>query len=495
MSNKLTESEIKQRLIEGANYKRLYHELKVKSDAKIKALKAENKILKARVTELESIVETQSIQIAELQAYLFGKKRPPHSATPIKKIPPSWLAITPASRTADSYHRSLPSEDEITDTKHHVLPAECSCGGHFGTTTTKTYYEEDIPLPNLTHGCRPKLVTRHIVECGYCNKCGKRQNATWSCPELNTFCSVSLGPNIHLFVSHMISVLGLSYSQVAHLTKVQYNLKLSDGEIAKILARQHHKWLPTYEALKNSIRRSPAKHYDETPWKIAEERMGHAWVMSDARSPDVAFKLASSRGSGHIQELHDGNSPASIRITDGYTAYNNLVGIHQLCWAHLFRVIRDLSTNANLPSTKQQWIAHWYSKFQDIYRDLRAELANPFNEDTRRRVADELWSRVQKLAGSKRRGICDPDKLRRLKAQLMAAGKDKLFACLIYDTPCDNNRAERDLRQLVLKRKRSFGSKTGKGANALSTVMSVCTTVWRRCQDNPGGYYGVLGGV
>ncbi|CAN5675540.1 hypothetical protein BH23PAT2_BH23PAT2_08860 [soil metagenome] len=57
------------------------------------------------------------------------------------------------------------------------------------------------------------------------------------------------------------------------------------------------------------------------------------------------------------------------------------------------------------------------------------------------------------------------------------------------DTPCDNNRAERDLRGLVLKRKRSFGSKSEKGAQALATVLSICTTSWR---TNQNSYFSTL---
>jgi hypothetical protein len=83
----------------------------------------------------------------------------------------------------------------------------------------------------------------------------------------------------------------------------------------------------------------------------------------------------------------------------------------------------------------------------------------------------------------------EPAKFANLKAQLQRAGQAKLFTCLMKDTPCDNNRAERDLRQLVLKRKRSFGSKTERGAKILATVLSICTTTWR---SNPAGYFATL---
>jgi len=479
---KLTESEIKQRLIEGANYKRLYHELKAKSDAKIKALKAENKKLKARIAELEETTETQAIQIAELQAYVFGKKRKRH----IAPDPPSSSPFIP--RTKTSYKRAIPSADEITDTKHYFLPETCSCGGSFNKIVTKDYYEEDIPLPVLTEGYRSKLVTKHVVECSRCSKCGRRQSAM--ADVMNASTPVSLGPNIRLWVAHMNTTLGLSYCQIAHLADVQYGFKLSDGEITNILNRQHLKWLPVYEEIKTGIRASPVKHYDETPYKIQAEKMGHAWVMSDANSSDVVYELATSRGGGHAKKLHGDSN--SVFITDDYAAYRNLSGTQQLCWSHLFRTSRDLKNNCNLPKGKQKWIRKWHRQFEQIYKDLRIELTKPYNLEQRQEAVQRLWSQVEKLARLTHKNIKDPDKLRRLKEQLLRAGKDKLFACLIYDTPCDNNRAERDLRQLVLKRKRSFGCKTTKGAKAMSTVLSVCTTMWRRHPDN---YFGVLAGV
>jgi transposase len=473
---RLTESEIKKRLTEGRNYKRLYSKLKSKSDAKIKALKAENKKLKARVAELEEKTETQSLQIAELQAYVFGKKRKSYSI-----IDPSIPSV-PAPRTRFSYKRNIPEQEEITDTKYYSLPKTCLCGGSFKNISGKDYYKEDIPLPDLTDSYRARLVTKYTIEQSRCSRCGRRQNAA---PEdLNTSYSVTLGPNLRLWVAHTSAVLGLSYSQIVHLADVQYGLKLSDGEITNILEKQHLKWLPMCEEIKAGIRASPAKHYDETPWPIQKEKMGHAWVMSNACSSDTVFELTTSRGKGHIEKLHQGSQPDSVFVTDDYSAYRYLAGQQQLCWAHLYRASRDLASNSQLTKSKQPWVASWHRRFQRIYEDVRIELAKPYDKEARQNAADKLWARIYRLATCSRKHIRDPDKLRRLKEQLLRAGQDRLLSCLIYATPCDNNRAERDLRSLVLKRKRSFGCKTIKGAKAMSTVLSVCTTMWRRHPDN-----------
>ena len=48
-----------------------------------------------------------------------------------------------------------------------------------------------------------------------------------------------------------------------------------------------------------------------------------------------------------------------------------------------------------------------------------------------------------------------------------------------------NNKAERALRPLVIKRKLSYGSKTQKGADVISILLSVCTTLRHQ---HPGTY-------
>ncbi len=269
-------------------------------------------------------------------------------------------------------------------------------------------------------------------------------------------------------------------------------IQLSDGEIASILTSQHKTWLPAYEQLKADIQASRVVNVDETPWPIQEEEgRGYAWVLSDATSPKACYVCAISRGAVHAQNLI-GPDFTGIRISDDYAPYRGetLPGSQQLCWAHLYRCIRDLRYNDNLPGEQLPYVTNWYGDFAAIYQDLRMYLAEPYDKGVRGTQATELWGRIHKLATTDPPGLAgEPKKLIQLKTQLIRAGKNRLFICLPENTPCDNNRAERDLRQLVLKRKRSFGSKTPKGATALATILSMCTTTWRM---NQSGYFRAL---
>lgn len=471
---KLTDQEIKTRLTEGRNYKRLYTELKITYDTVTTELKAENKELRQLLQQALDQNQTQAIQIAELQQMVFGKKKKPPTGT----VVPVLSELPKQARTKASYRRPIPPATAITDEVAMPLPATCTCGGSFDPDTVSTHdrYEEDIPLPELTPDYQAHLVTKYVISRGVCARCGKP--TTGNNTDLGG-AEISLGSNVRLLVTHLVSVVGLSYAQVANLMLGLYGVRLSDGEIANILQKQHRIWLPAYNQLKSDIRAAPIRHYDETPWKIqAADNAGYAWVMSAANSPKTLFHCATSRGAPHAKRLH-GMDGSAVHISDDYQAYRTLPGSQQLCWVHLYRTIRDLRYNANLPQEQLPHVTKWYEGFATIYQDLRTYLQEPYDAVVRATQATELWRRTQTLAKRPVPASGEPDKLRKLKAQLIRAGKDRLFVCLPKDTPCDNNRAERDLRQLVLKRKRSFGSKTEKGASALATVLSLCTTTWR----------------
>jgi hypothetical protein len=486
---RLSDTVIAARMVELRNLRRLH----VRDRAQIAALKADNKALRAEVTELRQLlaeaqthIQNQAIQIAELQTMVFGKrKRRPPDGTVVLALPTEPLPV----RRAASYRRPLPPVTSITSEIEVPLPEHCACGGSFdpASVTVHERYAEDIPLPGLTPDYQPHLVTKYVVARGVCDHCGKAYAGRDLGGQV-----VTLGSNVRLLVSHLVSMAGLSYAQVANLLFALYGLHVSDGEVAGLLQRQYRQWLPAYHRLAKAIRASPVHHYDESPWAIqAEGNAGYTWVTSDDRSENTLFYAATSRGTRQAKRLH-GRTTTGVHITDDYGVYRHLPGQQQLCWAHLYRAIRDVYHNQQLPATQAGVVGWWYEQFAAIYEDLRLYLTEPYDAVVRRTQADELWQRVKQLASQPAPPQGEPDKLRRLKAQLLRAGQDRLFVCLPKNTPCDNNRAERDLRQLVLKRQRSFGSKTLHGARALMSIASICTTTWRR---NPTGYFRALSSV
>lgn len=494
MTKRLSQAEVAKRMIRLRNLEKLHRIGKHRRDlqqeiiAKLEALVDSQQEL---LEQQDSMLNTQAIRIAELEVMVFRKTNKSKQPTPKpddRDTPPSGSSTKPP-RTKASYRRPVPPDSTVTETIK--LPVDrCACGGELTSITVHVRYVEDIPLPELTPGYTPHIVTKYLIERGICTACGR----TASGRDLGGQ-AVTLGSHVRLLVCHLLSAGGMSYAQVNGLLLSLYGMAISKAELAGILQSQHQAWLPAYEQLKADIRAGPVVHADETPWPIQDlQGSGYAWSMSGANSPRVCFALENSRGVCHAKQLfgQDTDHPfTGVRITDDYAAYRaeSFPGIQQLCWVHLYRCIRDLHYNDNLPEEQLPHVRAWYESFAAIYQDLRQYLGEPYDEVVRTTQSDELWKRVQALASSIPDRNGEPDKLTKLKAQLQRAGQDKLLTCLTKNTPCDNNRAERDLRQLVLKRKRSFGSKSERGAKALATILSLCTTAWR---TTPQGYFQAL---
>jgi len=465
--HKLSDEEIAQKLQEGRNYKRLYYELKDKFDVVAEEHKQCPQLIAALTAKYDAIIETQNARIAELETMVFGRKNRFRSGGGHKpeKQP----------RDAASYRRPKPNEDEVTGEEHHTIDACHHCGGPLTDKEAYTRYIEDILLAALSAAAQFKTVVKQTIERGYCVRCGKYSSAK----DLRGQ-EITIGPNVRSLVCYLITLRDHSYDQVINLLWDLYRFTITDGEITNILDARRLELLPEYERLKESIRAGPAAHMDESRWKIQSEKGGYAWSMSSTVTPDVVFKLADSRGMGNAEELL-GENYQGIGITDRYPGYKHLFALHQICWAHLQRTAKDLTHLECLGKAKQRHVTEFYQNLAAVYAAIRDYQTEPFDGVKRKEQAALLLERTKRLCIPHR---LDPKKLTDLKAGILEY-QDCLFVCLTMDgIPADNNRAERDIRKLVMKRRKSLGSKTPKGARTLEVLLSICWSLYNRDRDN-----------
>lgn len=118
-----------------------------------------------------------------------------------------------------------------------------------------------------------------------------------------------------------------------------------------------------------------------------------------------------------------------------------------------------------------------FSEFSILYEQIREVNAKPYVKEEREEETVKLSKVFDNFI---RPHPDDPQKLKQIKIRL-AQQKDCYFVCLLEShVPTDNNKAERALRHLVIKRKKCFGSKTQKGADMLSILYSVVMSLWRK---------------
>jgi hypothetical protein len=363
----------------------------------------------------------------------------------------------------------------VTSTEHHAISACRHCGDQLTDITEYVHFIEDIILPILTD-TQTKTVTKQLIQRGWCIRCGKYSSAL----DLRGQ-DVQLGPNIRSFVMYCNTILDLSFSQISTILWDLYRVKVTTGEVSALLAERGCVYAPEYEAIRERLRAGPGVHADETTYPIFGAGGGYTWLAISTVTTDRLFQVSDSRGSGHLRKLLGEEEFTGVGITDGYSLYKTYFLLHQICWVHLFRTIRDLVRNANLPAYQYPHCREWYERFNATYAKLRDYLQQPFDQDLRAEQYGELLTEVLELCWP---DLADPKKLAQLKKHMLKH-EDALFTCLVIPgVPADNNRAEQAIRKLVLKRKKSFGVRTSTGAKTLSVLMSVAWTWWEKDRDH-----------
>ena len=437
-------------------------------------LEEENRVLKSELEKAFLLIE-------ELQRMIFGKGKKKDdddddnnfSGTDSKKK---------ANRKSSSYRREKPKDEDVTKEEFHCEESCPHCQSELSKLKKLEFFTEDVLSPQEWFKVL-KQVTRKWITTGYCNACQKRVTPI-EIPKQK----VTLGENIRQLIVFQSTVQQLSYSQIIDFAEGILHLKLSQGEITNILASQASKLEPSYLTIQHDIRLASAIHMDETGWKTVKGNQGnYAWVATNAESEDVLYSIGQSRGKGNIEKML-GKEFSGTGITDDYNAYKNSFekGRHALCWAHPHRKIRDLKNSESLSADKKKHCKKASEDFSILYEKIREVNAKPFIQKEREKEAKKLSKLFDRFIRSH---PADPEKLKQIKKRLTEQ-KECYFVCLLVpNISPDNNKAERALRHLVIKRKKSFGSKTQKGADMLSIIYSVVMSLWRKSKQDFFGLY------
>jgi transposase len=469
---KLSQEEIDRRMVELYNYRRLYPELRQKYEA----LKAENIQLRAELArerkERMETVEALKLQVEELREMVFGRKRgkhddddPPAQSSSMEDPPTEKKPRPPAS-----FRRPVPKDEDVTEEKHFGIDCCPDCGEILTNLREAVRYMEDIIIPALSD---LKIVEKHVIETGFCPHCRKWHSAI---PIRKQVCS--LGKNVRSRIAYCITVQGQTYEKITRDLEDTFGIVVSDGEVAHIQTMEAVSLLPEYHDIDARIREDPCRHGDETSWPVQKEGEGNwGWVKTASTTPDTIFRLGRSRGKGNAKILFSGDQRT---VTDDYAVYDDIEN-HGLCWAHPKRKFQDLAESATLAPSRKRRCQKFYERFRLLLHRVKAVHETPYDRLARMEAAAAFRGEIAGLCSPH---ATDPKKLATLKKTFLENTEYYLFCVLEPDIPMTNNKAERSIRPLVIKRKLSFGSKTQKGADVMSILLSVCLTTWWKKPKN-----------
>jgi transposase len=395
-----------------------------------------------------------------------AKEGPFGSSTPSAKIP--LKANTPpessqrrgGARPGHRGHgrRRIP-DDEITRHRSVSGPQRCPyCGGPVDPKGSKarTIIEVD-PV-------RKEVVRYELEQCD-CRQCHR----TFTARPAGVFAKGLFGNRLlaHLALEH--------YVQGATLGRLSARLGITQGSLWAALHQLARRLATVPQRLLLEYRRAPVKHADETGWRT-DGHNGYAWLFCTDRIS--LFRFRQSRSASVAQEVFGARRLPGVLVVDRYNGYNQMPCAIQYCYAHLLREVQDLGKEFPEVSEVLEFVARFAPLLAHAIQ-LRAQALTTAAFGQR---ALELKVDIKALVHSPAQhpGIQKIQNIFREKTARLYHWSKKAAI------PADNNRAERELRPLVIARKISFGSQSEQGALTREILMSVLLTLSKRTNDTFG---------
>ena len=241
---------------------------------------------------------------------------------------------------------------------------------------------------------------------------------------------------------------------------------ISEGEISNILTLEKKEELTKEkeEILKVGLESSNYFHTDDTGIKHKGKNHHIHAICNELFS---AFFITLKKDSDTIRSilgLDEGEKIDKIMITDDARQYLNIALYHALCWIHEIRLYKKLNPLIDYHRILLQEFLTRVWAFYDRLNDFRK---NP-DENEKEILGNEF-----DMLFSTETGYEELDK----RIALTKEKKEELLLVLWFpEIPIHNNPAELALRELVIKRKISNGTRSEDGKAAWENQMSILDT-------------------
>lgn len=220
---------------------------------------------------------------------------------------------------------------------------------------------------------------------------------------------------------------------------------------------------PIYDGVAHAITVQRTLHGDETGWKMDGQRW-QMWCFCNASM--AFFHPDKSRGSQVVTAILGNDFPGLLHC-DFYGAYNNLPNL-QRCFIHFARDIHE----EQLITPHDPFLETLHDRTKFIMDSAKALLAGSISDVN----TPAFHSRIHKALDCMTAIEPPPSRALTLVKRLRKH-RDSLLKFLdVPGAEFHNNRAERQLRPIVIFRKLSFGNRTETGAHRYAMLATVIET-------------------
>lgn len=242
-----------------------------------------------------------------------------------------------------------------------------------------------------------------------------------------------------------------------------FDLHISIGEINEVLHRVSDWAKPTVCDILRKIPGSPDANADETGWR-EDGINGYLWSVSTGA---VRFYYYHRRRASRIIRHILSTKFEGVLGCDFYKGYDWYTGPKQRCWAHLLRDVKKLAE-------ADASVAGWSDMINDIFKAAKKAARRKVDEPTRVRMREALQARLLTIAEpyANDKGVPQQVLCKQICQYL-----PELFTFVEHPRVApSNNAAERAIRPAVIARKTSGGTRSARGSQTKTRLISVFAT-------------------
>ncbi|MEA2038017.1 MAG: IS66 family transposase [Nanoarchaeota archaeon] len=419
-------------------------------DKRIKELEEENQKLKKEVDHLKK-VEKEFQEFKAKHTVTVENLRRAMNIKPNSKKKPKPLGA-PIGHKA--YTRHIPERIDRIKVLNPKRCPTCNTKLKKEPTEIRTRYVTDIKLVSKAK------TTKYGIYRKYCPTCDKIVEL----PVPNALPYAKLGLNLMLFIMYLKLGLRLPGGKIKDFLLTCYNIGISEGGIVGVLRQLAREFGDYYAHLEKIVKLARVKHTDSTSWRI-DGKNYFAWVFIACGV--ALYKIRKRNNSRVPLTVFGRNQKGNTLVIDRHSALRALAKkagfLLQYCWSHILDDSKKLAKGFGAEGR------YVHKKLKEIY-----VLAKGLGDKGTLEHVEQLKGEIFQLTLRHYRHLT----VWRFVRNLYDRDVESLFRFVTDpDVDSTNNISERELRELVLIRNISHGSRSPRGANATAMLLSVVQTL------------------
>lgn len=309
------------------------------------------------------------------------------------------------------------------------------------------------------------IITEFQLQKYHCKEC--RKNSTACLPP--GIPDSAFGTKLMGLLATLTGVLHVAKREAIQLIKDLYDVDMGIGSVPNVEERVSIALDPVYDRIhKFVVQHKFCTHFDETGWRDNGKRH-FVWLATCQHA--AVYRIDRNRSAAAFRRLIGQETWTAPAVTDRYAVYNSFKD-HQFCLAHLIREFKGYGEREGPDKAFGLAIENELRLSCKIHREYR-EGKIPLVQRNRR-----LGARKRRVEYWLTDGLANgSDALAKICETLLEDFEKLWTFTRILGMEPTNNMAERDLRKLVIWRRKSYGTRSNRGKKFVERITTVAQTV------------------